>query len=69
MTREEFIADYYNLAAQGFEFSPIISTKYMKYGGPNLGEVITKSELENLAKLRKEITHKSLQDYGYNWNA
>lgn len=69
LNREEFIADYYNLAAQGFEFSPIISTKYMKYGGPNLGEVITKSELENLAKLRKEISHKSLQDYGYNWNA
>ncbi len=68
MNREEFIADYFNLAAQGFEFSPIVTAKYMKYGGPEIGEVITREELESLAALRKEISHKSLSDYGYSWN-
>lgn len=68
LNREEFIADYFNLAAQGFEFSPIIQAKYVKYKGPKIGKVITKDELENLAKLRKEISSKTLQDYGYSWN-
>jgi len=69
LNREEFIADYYNLAAQGFEFSPIVTARYLKYGGPKFGEIITKKELENFEKLRKEISHKSLQDYGYTWQA
>lgn len=65
--REEFMADYFNLAAQGFEFSPVIKAKYIKYGGPKIGEVITAEELEQLEKLRKQITKKSLSDYGYSW--
>lgn len=65
--REEFMADYFNLAAQGFEFSPVIMAKYIKYGGPKIGEVITPEELEQLEKLRKQISKKSLSDYGYSW--
>ena len=65
--REEFMADYFNLAAQGFEFSPVITAKYIKYGGPKIGEVITPEELEQLEKLRKQISKKSLSDYGYSW--
>ena len=65
--REEFIADYFNLAAQGFEFSPVVTAKYLKYGGPKIGEVITAEELDKLEKLRKQISKKSLSDYGYSW--
>ena len=65
--REEFIADYFNLAAQGFEFSPVVTAKYLKYGGPKIGEVITAQELEQFEKLRKQISKKSLSDYGYSW--
>lgn len=65
--REEFIADYFNLAAQGFEFSPVVTAKYLKYRGPKIGEVITAEELEQLEKLRKQISKKNLSDYGYSW--
>lgn len=67
LNREEFMADYFNLAAQGFEFSPIVTAKYLKYGGPKIGEVITAKELDQLEKLRKQISKKSLGDYGYSW--
>ena len=67
LNREEFIADYFNLAAQGFEFSPVVTAKYLKYGGPKIGEVITAEELEQLEKLRRQISKKSLNDYGYSW--
>lgn len=69
LNREEFIADYFYLASQGFEFSSIIKARYKKYGGPKIGEIITKEEMLNLANLRKEILKKNLQDYGFNWTA
>ena len=67
LNREEFIADYFNLAAQGFEFSPIVTAKYIEYGGPKIAEVITPEELEQLEKLRKQISKKTLKDYGFSW--
>ncbi len=67
--REEFIADYFNLAAQGFEFSPIVTAKYLKYGSPKVSDIITSEGLENLENLRKQISKKSLNDYGYVWQA
>lgn len=68
LNRQEFIADYFNLAAQGFEFSPEITAKYKKYHGPEIKEIITPGDLENLEKLRKQISKKTLADYGYTLN-
>lgn len=63
--RAEFVADYFHLAARGFEFSPEIAAKYKKWGGPEIKEIITKEDLNKLEKLRKEISKKTLSDYGY----
>ena len=67
LNREEFIADYFYLASQGFEFSPIIKARYEKYGGPKTGKILTKEEIRELANLRKEILHKTINDYGFDW--
>lgn len=63
--RLEFVADYFNLAAKGFKFSPEITRKYEQFGGPEIKEIITKKELEELDKLRKSISKKTLSDYGF----
>lgn len=65
LNRYEFIADYFNLAAQGFKFSPEITAKYERYRGPKICEIITKEDMNNLDKLRKQISKKTLADYGY----
>lgn len=62
--RFEFVGDYFNLAAQGFEFSPPIAKKYKKYKGPKILKIITKEDLNILEKLRKQILKKTLSDYG-----
>lgn len=66
--REEYIADYFNLAAQGFVFSHEPAARYIRYGGPQIGDVITAEELNKLEALKKQILKKSLSDYGYTWN-
>ena len=63
--RLEFVADYFHLAARGFKFSPEITAKYKKWGGPEIKEIITKEDLNNLEKSRKKISKKTLSDYGY----
>ena len=65
----EFVADYFHLAARGFKFSPEITSKYKKFGGPEIKEIITKQDLDELEKLRKRISKKSLSDYGYTMEA
>ena len=67
--RLEFVADYFHLAVRGFKFSPEITAKYEKYGGPKIGEIITEQELQELEKLRRNICKKSLSDYGYTMSA
>lgn len=51
----EFIADYFALASCGFKFSPEITKRYNAFHGPEIKEIITKKELENLIKLRKNL--------------
>ena len=63
--RFEFIGDYFNLAAKGFKFSPEITAKYEKYGGPEIKEIITEADLKMLEQLKKNILKKTLADYGY----
>lgn len=63
--RLEFVADYFHLAARGFKFSPEITAKYLKWGGPEIKEIITKEDLNKLEELRKAISKKTLSDYGY----
>ena len=65
----EFVADYFHLAARGFKFSPEITAKYKKFGGPEIKGIITKQDLDELEKLRKRISKKSLSDYGYTMEA
>ena len=65
LNRFEFVADYFNLAAQGFKFSPEITARYIKSGGPKIETIITKEDMAYLEKLRRQIAKKSLSDYGY----
>ncbi len=65
LNRFEFVADYFNLAAQGFKFSPEITAKYIKSGGPKIETIITKDDMAYLEKLRRQIAKKTLSDYGY----
>ena len=65
LNRFEFVADYFNLAAQGFKFSPEITARYIKSGGPKIETIITKDDMAYLEKLRRQIAKKSLSDYGY----
>ena len=67
--RLEFVADYFHLAARGFKFSPEITAKYEKWGGPEIKEIITKEDLNELEELRKVISKKTLADYGYTMEA
>ncbi len=63
--RCEFVADYFHLASRGFKFSPEITAKYKKFGGPEIKGLITEQDLQELDKMRKSISKKSLSDYGY----
>ncbi len=63
--RCEFVADYFHLVARGFKFSPEITAKYKKFGGPEIKGIITEQELQDLEKIRKNISKKSLADFGY----
>jgi hypothetical protein len=67
--RLEFVADYFHLAARGFKFSPQITAKYEKWGGPKIKEIITEEDLNKLEELRKAISKKTLADYGYTMSA
>lgn len=67
--REEFIADYFNLAVRGFKFSPEITAKYRKYGGPEIKGIITPQEAAELEKLHRSISKKTLGDYGVSLDA
>lgn len=65
LNRYEFIADIFNLKAQGFKFSPEVEAAYKRYKGPEIGDIITQKDMDNLEKLRKNILKKTLSDYGY----
>lgn len=52
---DEFIAEYFALAAQGFKFSQEITKRYKFFHGPDIKNIITKSEINNLISLRKEL--------------
>ena len=67
--RFEFIAEYFHLAARGFKFSPEIDAIYKKVGGPEIKEIITEEDIQSLENLRKQISKKSLSDYGVVINA
>ncbi len=64
LDRDEFVADYFNLAVRGFQFSPEIAAKYKKYGGPEIKGILTQEECAELEKMRRTIQKKTLGDYG-----
>ena len=51
----EFIAEYFALASQGFEFSPEIIKKYEYFYGPEVKEIITHDEIKDLMKFKKTL--------------
>ena len=52
---EEFIADYFSLAAQGFKFSPEVTKRYRAFHGPEIKDIITRKETEDLINFRKNL--------------
>ncbi len=59
-TAEEFIAEYFTLAAQGFKFSPEITKRYQAFHGPKIKEIITKDDINNLIQYRKELEKRTV---------
>ena len=51
----EFVAEYFVLASQGFKFSPRITRKYKSFYGPEVKEIITRDEINELMKLKKTL--------------
>lgn len=51
----EFIAEYFTLAAQGFKFSPEITKRYENFYGPEIKDIITKTEIDELVKIKKSL--------------
>ena len=51
----EFVAEYFALASQGFKFSPEITKKYKSFYGPEIKEIITRNEINELMKLKKTL--------------
>lgn len=54
----EFIAEYFVLASQGFEFSPEISKKYKDFYGPEIKDIITRKEIDELVKYKKQLENR-----------
>lgn len=51
----EFIAEYFTLASQGFKFSPEITKKYKYFHGPEIKNIITQNEIDELVTFRKKL--------------
>ena len=51
----EFVAEYFALASQGFKFSPMIIRKYESFYGPEIKEIITRDEVNELMNLKKTL--------------
>ena len=57
---EEFIAEYFTLAAQGFKFSPEITKRYKAFHGPEIKEQITREDINNLVQYRKKLEKRNV---------
>ena len=57
---DEFIAEYFTLAAQGFKFSPEITKRYQAFHGPEIKKQISKEDINNLVEYRKELEKRNV---------
>lgn len=57
---DEFIAEYFTLASQGFKFSPEITKRYKAFHGPEIKEIITKKEIDDLMEYKNSIENSSI---------
>ena len=56
----EFIAEYFTLASQGFKFSPEIEKRYKAFHGPEIKELITKDEIDELMKYKNMLENRKI---------
>lgn len=57
---EEFIADYFSLSAQGFKFSHEVTKRYKAFHGPDIKNIITRKERDDLINYRKNLEKKGI---------
>ena len=52
---DEFIAEYFSLAVQGFKFSPDITKRYKHFHGPEIQQTFSPNEIDKLIEYRKRL--------------
>ena len=52
---DEFIAEYFSLAVQGFKFSPEITKRYKYFHGPEIQQTFSPNEIDKLVARRKDL--------------
>ena len=59
---EEFIAEYFTLASRGFKFSPEITKRYKAFYGPEIKDIITNKEANELMSLKNKLEQRTQID-------
>ena len=59
---EEFIAEYFTLASRGFKFSPEITKRYNAFHGPEIKDIVTNKETNELMKFKNRLEQRTKID-------